>query len=265
MSGCCSMRPATSTRLRRLADDARAGRGCGGRNLSEWPHAAVTAGGPSRQRAARPPRCCRTGTALDLDAGADTIATALTCSTPLPRNAVAALPSDVVRRSPDATQTRQDGPGATKRAANDHRSLQRRDGSPGAAHRLWRTHRRAVSERSRALHCPCGQHRNGDAHASLEIQPARNPRYGQSVAVGYAPGCAFSLEQRRVVDAFAVYCHFEQLTRPRRCDRWRGRGSGRCTACLPALSRCRCGAGGAIDAMEAGHERRSADGLASRV
>ena len=61
------------------------------------------------------------------------------------------------------------------------------------------------------LHCPCGQHRNGDAHASLEIQPARNPRYGQSVAVGYAPGCAFSLEQRVVVDAFAVYCYFEHL------------------------------------------------------
>ena len=89
------------------------------------------------------------------------------------------------------------------------------------------------------MHCPCGQHRNGDAHASLEIQPARTPRYGQYVAVGYAPGCAFSLEQHLVVDAFAVYCHFEHLTAAEALRAVARTGVGALHRLLLPLPRCR--------------------------
>jgi hypothetical protein len=62
------------------------------------------------------------------------------------------------------------------------------------------------------LHCPCPNHTHGDARPSLEVQPARNARYGQHVAIGHAPGCQFATERGQVMDAFRVFCTWEGLT-----------------------------------------------------
>jgi hypothetical protein len=63
------------------------------------------------------------------------------------------------------------------------------------------------------MHCPCPNHKHGDAHASLEIKPSTNTsRYGQYVAYGYSQGCVFHTEHGQVVDAFSAYTKMEQLT-----------------------------------------------------
>jgi hypothetical protein len=63
------------------------------------------------------------------------------------------------------------------------------------------------------MHCPCPNHKHGDAHASLEIKPSTNTsRYGQYVAYGYSQGCVFHTERGQVVDAFSAYTKIEQLT-----------------------------------------------------
>lgn len=149
------------------------------------------------------------GDIVDLDAGGAAITTALTLLAQLPRNRTAELPAVPVVVAKRPVQTRQHGPGAPRATIRAYNAvtdlvglLEGYGGRIAAQYRSGRT----------LMHCPCGQHRNGDALASLEIQPARNPRYGRSVAIGYAPSCAFSLEQRVVVDAFAVYCFFEQFT-----------------------------------------------------
>lgn len=149
------------------------------------------------------------GTVLDLDAGGEAIATALALLDGLPRNPVDALPTEPLHRLEGGSQTRQAGTGVTGATIAAYNAvtdlvglLTGYGGRIAAQYRSGRT----------LMHCPCGQHRNGDAHASLEIQPARQARYGRSVAVGYAPSCAFSTDLRVVVDAFAVYCHFEQCT-----------------------------------------------------
>lgn len=174
-------------------------------------------------------------TMLDLDAGDAAIATALTVLDALPRNTTTDLPPIPEVPPQTRAQTHQDGSGAAGRcetriaaynAATDLLSL-----LMGYGGRIAVQYRNGTV----VLHCPCGQHRNGDAHASLEIQPARNPRYGRHVAVGYATGCAFSLEQRRVVDAFAVYCTMEQLQPADAIRSLRGRlGTIALPACPPS-------------------------------
>ena len=57
-------------------------------------------------------------------------------------------------------------------------------------------------------HCPCGQHKNDDHHASLGIVRARTDRYGAWMVKGYTEWCAFY----KATDAFGVYCHCEGIT-----------------------------------------------------
>jgi len=53
------------------------------------------------------------------------------------------------------------------------------------------------------LHCPCRQHRHGDATPSLEVRPSTTPgRYGRWIAIGYSPTCRLYVERGQIVDAF---------------------------------------------------------------
>lgn len=61
------------------------------------------------------------------------------------------------------------------------------------------------------VHCPCNNHTHQDAHPSLEIQRARNPRYGAYVLVGHAPGCLFATQRGRIMDAFDACCRWYGL------------------------------------------------------
>jgi hypothetical protein len=58
------------------------------------------------------------------------------------------------------------------------------------------------------LHCPCRNHKHRDSHPSLEVQPARNPRYGAYIALGHAAGCLFATQRGKVIDAFDAYCRW---------------------------------------------------------
>lgn len=69
------------------------------------------------------------------------------------------------------------------------------------------------------LHCPCRNHKHQDARPSLEIQPARNPRRGRTIAFGHAPHCVFATERGRVIDAFDAYCRWYGVSTREALDR----------------------------------------------
>jgi len=51
-------------------------------------------------------------------------------------------------------------------------------------------------------HCPCGNHRG--VSASLHLQEARQPAYGDYIANGHNPACHFATGHRKVWDSFNV-------------------------------------------------------------
>ncbi len=151
------------------------------------------------------------GQDIDLDARCDVVHTALAQVAALPLNQTANLPSPPSAPPQErARQTRQERAGATNNPIHAYNHT---------------THLLDLLERSGGriaeqyhdggalLHCPCGQHQHGDAHPSLEVRPARNTaRYGQYVAIGYAPSCRLATERGQVLDSFTVYCRLTGLS-----------------------------------------------------
>jgi hypothetical protein len=151
------------------------------------------------------------GTSIDLDTGAAALRDAIATVANLPRNPTAKLPHvPPPPRSTRGHQTRQERSQTTNNPLYDYThatdliTLLERYGG-----------RIAQEERAGGvlLHCPCGQHQHGDAHASLQVRPARNrARYGQYVASSHAPSCRFHTERGQVIDSFTVYCCLAGLT-----------------------------------------------------
>jgi len=148
------------------------------------------------------------GQELDLDAGTETVPQALAAIAALRLNKASALP-EVPRRTPTAPQGHQTAPGT----ASD--TITRYNGQTNLV-TLLESYGAKIAERygngGALLHCPCGRHSHDDRRPSLEVQPARNARYGRMVAVGHAANCLFYTERRQVIDAFGVYCKLEGLT-----------------------------------------------------
>ncbi len=149
------------------------------------------------------------GQTINLDTSLAAVHAAIAHVAVLPRNSTVNLPTLPPPPRPTASQTRQEPRGASDNPIHAYNQgtdlvalLERYGGRTAEQLRNGKT----------IVHCPCGQHKNGDQRASLEVQPARSDRYGRAVAVGHAPGCLFYTEQRQVVDAFAVYCTLEGLT-----------------------------------------------------
>lgn len=150
------------------------------------------------------------GRRIDLDGSADAVADALMVIEALPRNDVGRLPAPPPTRYRIRTpQTRQEGRTATQ---NPIHAYNQATNLIGLLERYGARVAEAYGKGRVLLHCPCGQHHNGDAHPSLEILPARNcARYGQYVAVGHAPGCLLFTEPGHIIDSFTVYCRLEGL------------------------------------------------------
>ncbi len=153
----------------------------------------------------------QSGNTIDLDSGAQAIRDALRAVAALPQNAATRLPQLPLAPPREmARQTRQERVGTPtnpiyhyNRTTNLIALLERYGG------RIAEQRRNG----SIVLHCPCGQHQHHDAHASLEVRPARNTvRYGQYVAMGHAPHCRFSTERRQVIDSFTASCRLAGLT-----------------------------------------------------
>jgi hypothetical protein len=147
------------------------------------------------------------GAALDLDAGGDVLEVALAAIAALPRNRMAQLPQ-LPLPAPRPRSTHPNVAPTTEsiieayNGATDLVALLESYGATVAQ----------LGRRRTLLHCPCPNHAHGDARPSLEVQPARNARYGQHVAIGHAPGCQFATERGQVMDAFRVFCTWEGLT-----------------------------------------------------
>lgn len=151
------------------------------------------------------------GASIDLDTGAAAIRAAIATVAALPPNPTAKLPH--VPPPPPRKlgyQTRQERLGTTNNPIYDYNRttnlfavLERYGGQIAQQYR----------DGGALMHCPCGQHQHGDAHASLQVRPARNwARYGQYVAKGHAPGCHFYTEGSHVMDSFTIYCRLAGLT-----------------------------------------------------
>jgi len=148
------------------------------------------------------------GQRFDLDAEADAVAQALATIAVLPLNMASSLP-EPPRRAPTAPYARQTAPGGAQDTIT--RYNQQTD-----LVALLQGYGGKIAERygnsGALLHCPCGRHSHGDRRPSLEVQPARNARYGRMVAVGHAANCLFATERGQVIDAFGVYSKLEGLT-----------------------------------------------------
>ena len=151
------------------------------------------------------------GTGIDLDTGAAALRDAIATVAALPRNPTANLPH--VPPPPVSKigyQTPQERLGPTNNPIYDYNRttnllalLERYGGQIAEQYR----------DGGALMHCPCGQHQHGDAHASLQVRPARNwARYGQYVARGHAPSYCFYTERGHVVDSFTIYCRLAGLT-----------------------------------------------------
>jgi hypothetical protein len=151
------------------------------------------------------------GRTIDLDRGTQAIRDALGAIARLPQNAAARLPQlPVAPPRETARQTRQERPGTPTNPIYNYNRTINLIGllEQHGAHIAEEYHDGGV-----LMHCPCGQHQHGDAHASLEVRPARNTtRYGQYVAIGHAPPCHFYVEHGHVMDSFTIYCRLEGLT-----------------------------------------------------
>ncbi len=165
------------------------------------------------------------GYTIDLDNGARAIREALVAIAKLPQNVAARLPQlPVAPIHETARQTRQE------RSQAPTSPIYHYNHTTNLLALLERYGGRIAEQRhdgSAVLHCPCGQHQHDDAHASLEVRPARNTaRYGQYVAIGHAPSCHFYAEHRHVIDSFTVYCHLAGISLTEALHRITTSGSG---------------------------------------
>jgi len=163
--------------------------------------------GVHRHTGARGRLLLPSGQVINLDGDLDAVAKGLNAIAALPRNSVEHLPAlpPPPPRSPEERRVTIRADRDVILAFNQHTDVVALvEGYGGRIAQA--SHARVV------MHCPCGRHAHGDRIASLEIRPARKARYGQHVAYGYAPGCAFYTERGMVMDAFAVYCQLEGLT-----------------------------------------------------
>ncbi len=151
------------------------------------------------------------GRSIDLDRGTQVMRDA--------RGAIAGLPQNAATRLPHL-------PVAPIRETR-HQTCQERAGAPiNPIYHYNRTtnlldllerYGGRIAEHYRdggaVLHCPCGQHQHHVAHASVQVQPARNTvRYGRYVAIGHAPSCRFYAEHRQVIDSFTVSCRLAGMS-----------------------------------------------------
>jgi hypothetical protein len=153
------------------------------------------------------------GATFNLDAGGNVLAEALAAIVALPRNCTAQLPQ-LPPPPPRPCSTPPTTP-STIEAYNQATDLVA----------LFESYGGKIAQQGRRgrtlLHCPCANHAHGDARPSLQVQSARNARYGQHVAIGHAPGCQFATERGQVMDAFRVFCTWEGLTAGEAVERLR--------------------------------------------
>ncbi|NJO82701.1 MAG: hypothetical protein HC828_07660 [Blastochloris sp.] len=137
-------------------------------------------------------------TTIDLNDGLDAIAQMLAVIDTMPRNRVADLPPLPSQVTPTQRATGRDiGARATAPAGRSGIVQYNKDTDLLD----WLTAqggRQASNPKGRILlHCPCGRHRNHDAHPSLEVRAATNDKYGDYVAIGHSPNCLFHTERVR--------------------------------------------------------------------